>query len=138
MPTTGPVEEIADFLVGFPPFDELSRDDLLRVAKEVTLRSYPAGRSRALSSEFFSQSAFAVSFAIRLFQSSDRDPPIFFSFAFWSSGSSATTVPRILDFFALLPTSSVLKMRHYASPRAFGKAGGLPLVFNQHYAGTME
>jgi hypothetical protein len=22
--------------------------------------------------------------------------------------------------------------------RAFGKAGGLPLVFNQYYAGTME
>jgi CBS domain-containing protein len=43
MSTTGPVEEIADFLVGFPPFDQLSRDDLLRVAEEVTLRSSPAG-----------------------------------------------------------------------------------------------
>ena len=43
MPTTGPVEEIADFLVGFPPFDRLSRDDLLRVVEEGTLRSYPAG-----------------------------------------------------------------------------------------------
>ena len=43
MPTTGPVEEIADFLVGFPPFDQLSRDDLLRVVEEVTVRSYPAG-----------------------------------------------------------------------------------------------
>src|SRR6476646_2560803 len=42
MPTTGPVEEIADFLVGFPPFDRLSRDDLLRVAEAVTGRSYSA------------------------------------------------------------------------------------------------
>src|SRR6476619_7311310 len=43
MPTTGPVEEIAEFLVGFPPFDRLSRDDLLRVVEDGTLRSYPAG-----------------------------------------------------------------------------------------------
>ena len=43
MPTTGPVEEIGDFLVGFPPFDRLSRDDLVRVVEEGTLRSYPAG-----------------------------------------------------------------------------------------------
>ena len=43
MPTTGPVEEIADFLVDFPPFDQLARDDLLRIAAAVTIRSYPAG-----------------------------------------------------------------------------------------------
>ena len=40
---TGPVEEIADFLVDFPPFDQLARDDLLRIAAAVTIRSYPAG-----------------------------------------------------------------------------------------------
>ena len=40
---TGPVEEIADFLVDFPPFDQLARDDLLRIATPVTIRSYPAG-----------------------------------------------------------------------------------------------
>src|SRR4029079_17815542 len=39
---TGPVEEIADFLVDFPPFDQLARDDLLRIAAAVTIRSYPA------------------------------------------------------------------------------------------------
>jgi len=43
MQTTGPVEEIADFLVDFPPFDQLARDDLLRIAAAVTIRSYPAG-----------------------------------------------------------------------------------------------
>ena len=43
MPTTGPVEEIADFLADFPPFDQLARDDLLRIAAAVTIRSYPAG-----------------------------------------------------------------------------------------------
>jgi len=40
---TGPVEEIADFLADFPPFDQLARDDLLRIAAAVTIRSYPAG-----------------------------------------------------------------------------------------------
>ena len=39
----GTVEEIADFLAPFPPFDRLGRDDLLRVAAAITLRSYPAG-----------------------------------------------------------------------------------------------
>lgn len=43
MPTTGAVEDIADFLVRFPPFDQLGRDDLLRVAEAVTVRSYSAG-----------------------------------------------------------------------------------------------
>jgi CBS domain-containing protein len=43
MPTAGAVEDIADFLVRFPPFDELGRDDLLRVAEAVTFRSYSAG-----------------------------------------------------------------------------------------------
>src|SRR3974377_1952978 len=43
MPMPGPVEEIADFLVHFPPFDQLARDDLLPIAKAVTIRSYSAG-----------------------------------------------------------------------------------------------
>jgi CBS domain-containing protein len=43
MPTKGSVQEIADFLVRFPPFDQLARDDMLRVAKAVTVRSYTAG-----------------------------------------------------------------------------------------------
>src|SRR6478736_2114252 len=43
MPTTRPVEEIADFLFRFPPFDQLARKDLLRVAEAVTVRSYTAG-----------------------------------------------------------------------------------------------
>ena len=42
-PTIGTVEEIAGFLARFPPFDQLGRDDLLRVAAAVTVRSYPAG-----------------------------------------------------------------------------------------------
>jgi CBS domain-containing protein len=37
------VEEIVDFLARFPPYDQLGRDDLLRVAASVTVRSYPAG-----------------------------------------------------------------------------------------------
>jgi CBS domain-containing protein len=43
MPTTAPPEEIADFLVDFPPFDQLARDVLLRVAVAVTVRSYTGG-----------------------------------------------------------------------------------------------
>lgn len=39
----GTVEEIAGFLAPFPPFDRLGRDDLLRVAAAIRLRSYPAG-----------------------------------------------------------------------------------------------
>jgi len=42
-PTIGTVEEIADFLDQFPPFDTLSRDELLDVAATVAVRSYPAG-----------------------------------------------------------------------------------------------
>ena len=42
-PTTGTAEEIAGFLAPFPPFDQLGRDDLLRVASAITVRSYPAG-----------------------------------------------------------------------------------------------
>jgi CBS domain-containing protein len=37
------VEEIAGFLAPFPPFDRLVRDDLLRVAAGIMLRSYPEG-----------------------------------------------------------------------------------------------
>jgi CBS domain-containing protein len=37
------VEEIAGFLARFPPFDTLGRDDLLRLAAAVTIRTYPAG-----------------------------------------------------------------------------------------------
>jgi CBS domain-containing protein len=37
------MEEIAGFLARFPPYDTLGRDDLLRIAAAVTLRSYPAG-----------------------------------------------------------------------------------------------
>ena len=37
------MEEIADFLAQFPPFDTLSRDELLHVAAAVAVRSYPAG-----------------------------------------------------------------------------------------------
>src|SRR6516165_381085 len=43
MPTTGPVEEIADFLGRFPPLDQLARDVLRPVAVAVTVRSYTAG-----------------------------------------------------------------------------------------------
>ena len=39
----GNAEEIADFLAPFPPFDRLGRDELLRVAAAITLRSYPEG-----------------------------------------------------------------------------------------------
>ena len=39
----GTVEEIADFLVRFPPFDQLARDDLLPIAEAVRIRSYSAG-----------------------------------------------------------------------------------------------
>jgi CBS domain-containing protein len=42
-PKIGTAEEIAGFLAPFPPFDQLGRDDLLRVAAAVTLRSYAAG-----------------------------------------------------------------------------------------------
>ena len=42
-PTIGTAEEIAGFLAPFPPFDQLGRDDLLRIAAAVTVRSYPAG-----------------------------------------------------------------------------------------------
>jgi hypothetical protein len=42
-PKTGTMEEIAGFLARFPPYDTLGRDDLLRIAAAVTLRSYPAG-----------------------------------------------------------------------------------------------
>jgi CBS domain-containing protein len=42
-PTIGPVEEIAGFLARFPPFDEIGRDDLLRIAATVAMRTYPAG-----------------------------------------------------------------------------------------------
>jgi len=41
--TIGTADEIAGFLAPFPPFDQLGRDDLLRVAAAVTLRSYVAG-----------------------------------------------------------------------------------------------
>jgi CBS domain-containing protein len=41
--TTGTAEEIAGFLAPFPPFDQLGKDDLSRLAAEITLRSYPAG-----------------------------------------------------------------------------------------------
>jgi CBS domain-containing protein len=43
VPTIGTAEEIAGFLARFPPFDQLGRDDLSRVAAGITLRSYPAG-----------------------------------------------------------------------------------------------
>ena len=43
MPMPGTVEEIADFLVRFPPFDQLARDDLLPIAEAVRIRSYSAG-----------------------------------------------------------------------------------------------
>src|SRR5215470_9406885 len=39
----GTVEEIADFLAQSPPFDALSRDELLEVAGAVAARTYPAG-----------------------------------------------------------------------------------------------
>ena len=42
-PTIGTAEEIAGFLARFPPFDQLGRDDLSRVAAAITVRSYPAG-----------------------------------------------------------------------------------------------
>ncbi len=42
-PTIGTVQEIADFLVQSPPFDTLSRDELLHVAAAVAVRTYPAG-----------------------------------------------------------------------------------------------
>src|SRR4029450_6516982 len=42
-PRIDTVEEIADFLAQFPPFDVLSRDELLHVAATVAVRSYPAG-----------------------------------------------------------------------------------------------
>jgi CBS domain-containing protein len=42
-PTIGTAEEIAGFLAPFPPFDQLGRDDLLRLAAAVTVRSFPAG-----------------------------------------------------------------------------------------------
>src|SRR5262245_49082104 len=37
------VQEIADFLTAFPPFDELRREDLLRIAESATVQSYSAG-----------------------------------------------------------------------------------------------
>jgi CBS domain-containing protein len=37
------VEEIAAFLARFPPFDQIVRDTLLRIAASATLRSYSAG-----------------------------------------------------------------------------------------------
>ena len=37
------MEEIAAFLARFPPFDQIVRDNLLRIAASVTTRSYPAG-----------------------------------------------------------------------------------------------
>ena len=42
-PTIGTAEEIAGFLTPFPPFDQLGRDDLLRLAASVTVRSFPTG-----------------------------------------------------------------------------------------------
>ena len=39
----GAVEDIANFLAPFPPFDQLGRDDLLRLAEAVTVRSLTAG-----------------------------------------------------------------------------------------------
>jgi CBS domain-containing protein len=42
-PKTSTAEKVADFLAPFSPFDELAKEDLLRVAAAVTLRSYPAG-----------------------------------------------------------------------------------------------
>jgi len=42
-PTIGTAEEIAGFLASFPPFDQLGRDDLLRLAAAVTVRSFTAG-----------------------------------------------------------------------------------------------
>jgi CBS domain-containing protein len=39
----GTVEKIADFLAQFPPFDALSRDELLHVAAAVAVRTFPAG-----------------------------------------------------------------------------------------------
>ena len=42
-PTIGTVEETAGFLALFPPFDQLGRDDLSRVAAAITVRAYPAG-----------------------------------------------------------------------------------------------
>ena len=41
--TIGTAEETADFLAPFPPFDQLQREDLLRLAASVTVRAYPAG-----------------------------------------------------------------------------------------------
>jgi CBS domain-containing protein len=41
--TTGTVEEIAGFLAPFPPFEELGRDVLLRLAAAVTSRSFAGG-----------------------------------------------------------------------------------------------
>jgi len=42
-PTIATVEEIADFLAQFPPFDALSRDELLHVAASVGVRTFLAG-----------------------------------------------------------------------------------------------
>jgi signal-transduction protein with cAMP-binding, CBS, and nucleotidyltransferase domain len=42
-PTIGTAEEIAGFLARFPPFDQLGRDDLLRLAASVTVRSFAGG-----------------------------------------------------------------------------------------------
>jgi CBS domain-containing protein len=42
-PTISTAEEIAGFLAPFPPFDQLGRDELLRVASAVAVRSYPTG-----------------------------------------------------------------------------------------------
>src|SRR5581483_11103130 len=39
----GLMEEVADFLAKSPPFDALSRDDLLAVAAAVAVRTHPAG-----------------------------------------------------------------------------------------------
>jgi hypothetical protein len=39
----GTVEETAGFLTRFPPFNQLGRDDLLRVAAATRAQSYPAG-----------------------------------------------------------------------------------------------
>jgi len=41
--TIDAVEQIADFLAQFPPYETLSRDELLHVAAAVAVRSYPAG-----------------------------------------------------------------------------------------------
>jgi hypothetical protein len=76
--------------------------------------------------------------APKYFRRSDRDPPIFFSFVF---GLLIIGNDRSEDLRFFCAPSHVVSPQNASlrfAYRPFGKAGGLPLVFNQHYAGTME